>query len=568
LNILEYAFGQPAKLKEDIEAIVRALDQDAILEHPPPIAELNESSSIGIVNSWLQPASVTEHETFLNAEHYLPGTGQWLQKNEAFRSWIEHRSMQQIWIHGLPGSGKSVLAAHIISTLQDDNSSILAFFFCNRDEPSKRSASSVMRTILSQLVEQSPRILEQVNKLRLEDFNFNLPQSLPAVWRQVIVDDISEAIYIVIDGLDECPAQERKILMDIIVSSRPNTRISWLIFSRYLPDIASSLVGPNLVLRPTDNRKDMAMYVEQYVNRSRLLGSTKIRRQVIDTLSKTSTGIFLWVKLILQELEKQQDISGVVAVLQSPPLGMENLYQIILQTLDRTLNDQQSQLVSAIFGWVACASPPLTVIELAEAIRLSLPEIGETSDIDLVLKKNCSGLVSVSSTGLICFIHETFHQYILSDRCQSPFAVNRQEMHTKISKTCLSYLSGESFSKRLSSTRFQTVDISLLERKYRLLSCAALYWPEHVDSARAEQDPHFLDQLTAFVSSNNLLTAIELAVIIDGIDGLQRWMSAFSNIKTRFLTTVHHERLSRFLATNRWHWGIVRLKNGIRLLPP
>lgn len=39
------------------------------------------------------------------------GTGQWLLKDPVFKAWKEDSASSLLWLHGMPGSGKSTLVS-------------------------------------------------------------------------------------------------------------------------------------------------------------------------------------------------------------------------------------------------------------------------------------------------------------------------------------------------------------------------------------------------------------------------------------------------------------------------
>jgi GPI inositol-deacylase, winged helix domain len=276
------------------------------------------------------------------------------------------------------------------------------------------------------------------------------------------------------------------------------------------------------------------------------LSKPQIRNQVATALRKEARGIFLWVKLIVQELEKQRTLTGVRDVLQSLPLGMENLYARILEALLCILRDEQSRITAAVFGWIACVTRPLRVDELTKAIELTLPDIGELLDLTIVLQEDCGALVSVTTTSIVQFIHQTAHQYVCSDRCSSTFAVDRVEMHKKITKVCITYLSRAGLSEE-APTRFQCADKEQLAEKFPLLSYAAMYWPEHLALADIENDVDLVETLSTFLLSSNLLFAIEIAVTIGGVDSLRHWLVCLAKCKGKIPTRPREGIVDKFV---------------------
>ena len=397
-----------------------------------------------------------------------------------------------------------------------------SYFFCNWGDPSKRSAASIVRTIVSQLARKSPPFLTKLTDLR--ETGYSLAQPLLLIWQELVIDNldcIPQELCVVLDGLDECEQEERQSLIEIIISADRTRRISWLVFSRYLPDIAVSFEPSTITLEPGDTSEDMTAYIEQRVSKSRLLSNPQVRMLVTAALHKEARGIFLWVKLILQELEQQRTLTGVLAALRSLPLGMESLYTRILQTLDHVLRDERTRIASAIFGWIACAARPMSVDELTDAVQWSLPDIGELLDLKAIVQEDCGALVSVSTTSLVQFIHHTVHQYLCSERCSHTFAVDPAAMHEKIATVCLTYLSDNKLRAKLTSSRLQWAERVKITDRLPLLGYAVLYWVDHIIATNICSN--LLEKLTSFLRSENLLVVIEAAVMIAGVGSINRW---------------------------------------------
>ena len=482
---------------------------------------------------WLQPTSVVEHEVLLDRNHYLSNTCGWILRNKNFQEWITSEERSFLWVHGLPGAGKSVLAAYSMRAIEE-RSVCCCYFFCKWDDPSKRTASSIIRTIVYQLAQKFPGYLQAVSSLQYSQHL--LLEPLPLLWKRLVTDHMSHVgarIYIVLDGLDECSLDERTALLDVIDSTRSDGGVSWLVFSRFLSDISNSEPPLIITVNPEDSEDDLTAFIEQRIRRSRLLRNQELQSELYRTLKAESRGIFLWVRLILDELDKQRSVSGVRAVLRSLPLGMESLYQRILESLEHILQDQQPRIVSEAFGWIACAERVLEVSELTAAIELSLPDIGRLLDLNVVLQEDCGALVTVSTSNLVQFIHQTAQQYICSDRCTpESFAVTEGSMNKRMTGACLKYLCDSRLPIKLAPRRFQSPNKEAIREKYGFLIYAAMYWPNHFIRSNCDT-PDLYEALEAFLTRKPLLLALETVLTFGGIEALRSWYQHLSTAVKR-----------------------------------
>lgn len=95
-------------------------------------------------------------------------TCSWSLAHPLIAKWLDGPT-DKLWIHGGPGTGKSVLAAYLIDFVREridksssSNSEVLLYFFCDgRSAASlKRSSNSIALTLLTQLVKNSNFQLE------------------------------------------------------------------------------------------------------------------------------------------------------------------------------------------------------------------------------------------------------------------------------------------------------------------------------------------------------------------------------------------------------------------------
>lgn len=69
--------------------------------------DLQEAERIEILN-WLSPIPYLQHHSQIKT-HVLAGTGQWLLDHDTLLDWQYSESSSILWLHGIPGSGKSTV---------------------------------------------------------------------------------------------------------------------------------------------------------------------------------------------------------------------------------------------------------------------------------------------------------------------------------------------------------------------------------------------------------------------------------------------------------------------------
>lgn len=153
LGILQDSLGVEGQLlrqtlREFDEPMNRLVHQIRVLSD-----NLKEEERLKIFE-WLSTVEYRSHHRS-KAKTLLPGSGQWLLEKREFGEWMNRSTSSILWLHGIPGSGKSMLIAHVIEFLQ--NRSIdeggLAYFYCARsaNEPERADPVELLRCLVEQM---------------------------------------------------------------------------------------------------------------------------------------------------------------------------------------------------------------------------------------------------------------------------------------------------------------------------------------------------------------------------------------------------------------------------------
>ncbi|KAI8953167.1 ankyrin repeat-containing domain protein [Xylaria longipes] len=209
------------------ESFIRLIDRTTAYDKG-----VDEAKHVKLVR-WLSTVPVSAHHT-LRSDERMSDSAKWLLDHEDYRSWKNSSSSAMLLLHGIAGSGKSILcSAGIDSYLKNQTANTraapLAFFYCadfkfepERSQPSEIFRSIVKQLTVNQLAQQSPLAVRDVI---LSEFERRDAQSrvdgleLQKLSIQDCVKLIQEVtavdpVTIVIDALDEIERYSRPQLVD------------------------------------------------------------------------------------------------------------------------------------------------------------------------------------------------------------------------------------------------------------------------------------------------------------------------------------------------------------------
>ena len=208
-----------------------------------------------------------------------------------------------------------------------------------------------------------------------------------------------------------------------------------------------------------ENQPERSQDIEHYV-RSELAGGhspqmDRLRRNLLDQ----SSGLFLWVDLVVPMLNKAYDQGKTsMAMLRKLEEIPRDLQDLFAQIFSKDQEDLEECIT--LLEWVLFSKIPLMPIELYHAVQYTYLKTGIAENMaltqDMVVRYvlNCSrGFVEIikARTPVVQLIHETVRDYLGGNVLQqrqsgvSTSHVSGQELqadscHMKLSEACLYYL--------------------------------------------------------------------------------------------------------------------------------
>ena len=157
------------------------------------------------IRSWLCPLEFGQKQQIVFSERH-PRTGRWFLQSPQFRRWSSGR-IQNLWCHGSPGSGKTVLASvateHLRQSFRETSLSRVAVAYCEWRRGDLMTRESIFAVIWNQLFPDK-MLSGDVQSL----YDRHAERGTKAVWSDIYallhqgIKELDSA-YIVIDALDK-----------------------------------------------------------------------------------------------------------------------------------------------------------------------------------------------------------------------------------------------------------------------------------------------------------------------------------------------------------------------------
>jgi NACHT domain len=326
--------------------------------------------------------------------------------NTGLASWLSSGE-EVFWIQGKPGSGKSTAMKHIFASprtrealeacqMVGFNFHIFGFFFTDRGNDTQKSWDYMLHVILFQLLEAvSPlyRLVLPLGMRRTTGPPSNNPKAvvkhLSFSWTGTALEAallkckqqniIQFRTLILLDALDEHggrhermgrflkalgtkPGPEEATHIKICVSSRPIDELKDLF--RQCPGFEIHHFTEPDVQRYIGSRMTRNPRMQKILNDSNIRISSS-GLQLMNEIFERARGVFLWVRLVIDELIKALDdnksLDSLKLILKDLPDDLTNFYIHMVEKIDREYSREAYIILQAVL----CARNPLTVRQLA-----------------------------------------------------------------------------------------------------------------------------------------------------------------------------------------------------------
>ncbi|KAJ4172569.1 hypothetical protein NW754_002770 [Fusarium falciforme] len=151
------SYDSPVAVDSDVD--VEMIDRDDISNYNPEQILPESPENIQKIRSWLEPTSYDNvgGEFRKHQAAHVGGTGVWLTSSSTYQEWLQGEEHGLLWIKGIPGSGKSVMAANLVNEIAASNPGCpVLFFFFRQIIDANHEPKALLRDWLDQVLDYSP----------------------------------------------------------------------------------------------------------------------------------------------------------------------------------------------------------------------------------------------------------------------------------------------------------------------------------------------------------------------------------------------------------------------------
>ncbi|KAJ3566801.1 hypothetical protein NPX13_g6998 [Xylaria arbuscula] len=417
---------------------------------------------------WLSAASIEAvHEGHVHARSENPDAGLWLLNDPHFQKWeigtriCDSRQGKQI-------QGVSVVA-----------------FYCAGDDPLRNNFVSLARSLLTQLIVHHDPLVEMLDTEMCTKSGEAVLSSKETAKRLLSIALKMGKVYIILDGIDECPRDQRKEICSWfreIVDSLPRTDMDQI---RCLFISQDDGVGrkdlskiPTITITPGDNQVDIEKFSRIWqVAIEREFGAFKDDLNITEVVTARSQGMFIFAKCALEELMQQPSRQSLLAEWKADvfPSALNELYDRILKRILQKSIQARRRVVLQLLGWISCSKRPLRWHEIQAGITIDLQEQRINGVNDRLVhdcKELLSSLIIIRTDDVVDLVHPTLKQFLFQNK-----HVQESKVHQELCNLCVEYLC---FPIVSSKTIGNSLDAAVQAGAFAFYDYAVAHWVEHL----------------------------------------------------------------------------------------
>lgn len=315
---------------------------------------------------------------------------------------------------------------------------LASFYYSFRGGNTEKSHELMLRSIAYQIFRQNNRLFalirDRFRKLKSERLLWKY-HDLKSILQSLHDAPFEMRVFIAVDGMDESdnvlrddvleflstlPASKSRCIIKVLIASRPENDIRpWMNCARHISLEEKNHDDIRVIVK--SGIKKLEQFRQSTLDHGIVPPESQDQKEIFIAaetyILKNSRGVFLWVVLVLRELESfirqgcysLEEIDECVRSLPTELGGSKGFYAVMVERLVRqtSVTTGHEARGRRIFAWVTFSTRPLFVSELRDAFAVppQLPEEANLANFDLArvrpidfergLSSLCGGFIEV-----------------------------------------------------------------------------------------------------------------------------------------------------------------------------
>jgi hypothetical protein len=248
---------------------------------------------------WLTPIDYAhEQNDFISRRQ--EGTGQWLLDSVEYQAWLKTKK-QTLFCPGIPGAGKTILTSIVVSDLCNqfggDGTIGIAYIYCNFRRQDEQKAESLLASLLRQLCQEQPRLVDSVKTLYDRHRDRRTRPSLDEIlgFLQSVAVTYSR-VFILVDALDECQISDgcRQKFLSGLFNLQAKCEVNLFATSRSISSIEKEFEGDTM-LEIRASEEDVRRYLDGHMFRlpGFVVRSVELQEEIKTDIVKAVDGMYV-----------------------------------------------------------------------------------------------------------------------------------------------------------------------------------------------------------------------------------------------------------------------------------
>jgi len=411
-------------------------------------------------------------------------------------------------VYGRPGSGKSVLSAHLRKLARSSAMTTLSFHFSKSDNR-RSTCTDLLLSFLRQLLFQKQSVFQSAYVRTL--YNSILQRAcwtaveLWGLLRAMLASLNTTSFVCIIDALDECDDTSMWLLSNIVkLQVQIETKCKFIITSQPVGEFLALLEAfPAINL---DSETDMKADKEHLIRR-------RMQKPHLNDAVKNLRGL----EATMLELNLALDMQEEPCLATMTWLGTEQqdysqLYEQLLLDIPPPDRDWSRKALS----WLMFSAWPLTINQLAVAVTVvSSCDTHSARQIDKYIHSDMTGYVQHTLGKLVVVVHDEVH---FTHRSVRDFLVRRTDKqnlnfdqddvwHSRLAATCLRFLCFDDLQDEFWMSYISTPPQLRLQHPiqpcHEFLAYATIHWATHLRQSNCEKP--LKEQVLGFLQNSTVI---------------------------------------------------------------